>query len=202
MRSRISALVGLGLVLAAFATVAAQQSQPVATTSAASARWTAPRTPDGRPDLQGVWVNNTVTPFERPPALAGKQFLTSAELAVLKQRVARLFSGHGDIAPGDELFLALLSNPEEHTTTLRATGDYNQFWLDDGLEFENRTSQVVEPSDGLLPLLTFEGQEKQTAAFEWNRLHSADGPEDRSPQERCLSFGTARLGSSRRPGMW
>ena len=27
-------------------------------------RWTAPRTPDGQPDLQGIWTNYTATPFE------------------------------------------------------------------------------------------------------------------------------------------
>ena len=28
--------------------------------------WTAPRTPDGRPDFQGGWANNIATPLERP----------------------------------------------------------------------------------------------------------------------------------------
>ena len=27
--------------------------------------WTTPRTPDGQPDLQGVWGNKTITPIER-----------------------------------------------------------------------------------------------------------------------------------------
>ncbi len=31
-----------------------------------------PHTPDGHPDLQGVWTNATITPLERPAALAGK----------------------------------------------------------------------------------------------------------------------------------
>ena len=38
----------------------------------AQSRWTAPRTPDGHPDLQGVWVNNTVTPFEGPTNSRGR----------------------------------------------------------------------------------------------------------------------------------
>jgi len=32
--------------------------------TAPSQRWTPSRTPDGQPDLQGVWADNTVTPFE------------------------------------------------------------------------------------------------------------------------------------------
>src|SRR6476646_2762947 len=111
-----SGVLGIGLVVVATASVAAQgatraKSPP---TSIRSAPRTRPRPPDGPPDLQGVWVNNTVTPFERPQELAGKEFFTVAELAVLKQRAARLFSGDGDHAPGDALFLALLQHPEEY----------------------------------------------------------------------------------------
>jgi hypothetical protein len=156
--------------------------------------WTASRTPDGQPDLHGVWVNNTVTPFERPQELAGKEFFTDAELAVLKQRAARLFTGDSDHAAGDALFLALLSNPNEYKSTKATGSDYNEVWLYDGLEFESRTSQVVDPRDGHLPPLTPEGRQRQAADIERSQRHPADGPEDLSTQERCLSFGTARVG--------
>ena len=36
--------------------------------------WAPPRTADGRPDLQGIWSNATLTPFERPKELEGKDF--------------------------------------------------------------------------------------------------------------------------------
>ena len=37
--------------------------------------WTLPRTPDGKPDLQGIWNNATLTPLERPAQYAGKSTL-------------------------------------------------------------------------------------------------------------------------------
>src|SRR5262245_12101224 len=48
--------------------------------------YTAPRTPDGQPDLQGVWQNNDATPLERPKELEGRAFLTEEEVALLETR--------------------------------------------------------------------------------------------------------------------
>ena len=190
MRRMRTAAVLVALMLSA-GTPVAQSRRPAAPTPHPT--WRAPQTPDGQPDLQGVWVNNTITPFERPQELADKEFLTDDELTMLKERAACLFSGSGDTAPGDELFLTLLRNPEEHKRPQGFTGDYNQFWLDDGLVFENRTSQIVDPRNGRLPPLTAEGARKAAAAREF-REHPADGPESRLTQERCLTFGTARVG--------
>src|SRR5262245_46804860 len=58
---------------------------------AAATKLTLPRTPDGQPDLQGIWLNNDATPLERPKALEGKQFLTDKEVAVLRTNAVRLF---------------------------------------------------------------------------------------------------------------
>jgi len=44
-----------------------------------------PRTPWGAPDLQGVWDFRSITPMERPAALADKEFLTEEEAANLEQ---------------------------------------------------------------------------------------------------------------------
>lgn len=48
--------------------------------------WTPPRTPDGQPDLQAIWTNATITPFERPASLRDKAFLTEAEAEAIERR--------------------------------------------------------------------------------------------------------------------
>ena len=44
-------------------------------------KWTVARTPDGQPDLQGIWDYRSATPLERPVRFAGKQTLTEDEAA-------------------------------------------------------------------------------------------------------------------------
>ncbi|HAS49514.1 MAG TPA: hypothetical protein DCS33_09560, partial [Gammaproteobacteria bacterium] len=46
------------------------------------------RTVHGQPDLQGLWTNDTITPIERPLALAGQAFLSTDEVAALEARTA------------------------------------------------------------------------------------------------------------------
>lgn len=45
----------------------------------------APRTEDGRPDLQGVWTNETLTRFERPAQYADRKVMTPEEIAELER---------------------------------------------------------------------------------------------------------------------
>ena len=46
-----------------------------------------PRTADGRPDLQGMWTNDTFTPLERPKGFEDKAFFAEAEEAAFQQQV-------------------------------------------------------------------------------------------------------------------
>src|SRR5258708_1741860 len=58
-------------------------------TVSAQKPWKPGRTPDGQPDLQGIWTNNTLTPLERPAQFQGKPVLTPSEAAEYeKQAVA------------------------------------------------------------------------------------------------------------------
>jgi hypothetical protein len=82
-----------------------------------TAKYTAPRTPDGQPDLQGVWTNNAATPVERPKVVADKAVLSDAELAAVQKRAAELFSGDGDAGFGDSVFAAALGETKTFTSS-------------------------------------------------------------------------------------
>src|SRR4026207_559005 len=41
------------------------------------------RTPDGHPDLQGIWTTHTFTPLVRPARYANQEFLTEREAGEL-----------------------------------------------------------------------------------------------------------------------
>ena len=96
MRNVLVALVAAGSLAAA--SLAAQAPAAGSKTGSANAAstWQVPRTPDGHPDLQGVWANNGVTPLERPKQWKDKQALTDAELQELKAVVAKYVSDGGD----------------------------------------------------------------------------------------------------------
>ena len=168
-------------------------SSPTEAQERSAEAWNVPRTKDGRPDLQGVWANNTATPLERPEALGDKATLTDEELARLEERYARLFaSGDSDAAFADSVFVAALGEQEAFSSRDTTTGNYNQFWLVDR-EFDNRTSLVVDPPSGRLPPLTPEAQRLVDA----RTAHLADNPAsswtDRRLQERCITFGMPNL---------
>ena len=171
--------------------LAIMMAAAVASLSAQKARWTVTRTADGQPDLQGTWANNNATPLERPLEFAGRPSLTEAEVATLKSRSARLFNGDGDAAFGDNLFSALLANPDKFVSVDGRTGDYNQFWLPDRV-FDNRTSYITDPPDGRIPALTPAAQ-RRVAAEAAARPVLPAGPEDRSLSERCITFGVPRV---------
>ena len=160
---------------------------------AESTQWRVPRTADGRPDLQGVWANNTVTPVERPEALGDQAALTDEELATLKARYNETFaSGDTDAAFADSVFKTLVKGQTEFSSEDTATGNYNQFWLVDR-EFDNRTSLIVDPPNGRLPALTPEATRLTEARAAHTTANPASSWTDRRLSERCITFGLPNL---------
>jgi len=154
---------------------AANQTITSNTPKTASA-WTAPRTAGGHPDLQGIWSTATLTPFERPKELAGKDFFTEKEAAEFTRAAL-------DRANRDRRG----ATPQEDVA-----GAYNEAWFDRGTKvFSNlRTSIVVDPADGRVPPLTPEAHAAAaTRAAIQRRL--PEGPEDFDLPVRCIQWPTS-----------
>lgn len=163
----------VGLVLLVPLPVAGQPQAPTPDDAAV------PRTPDGRPDLQGVWTGSTLTSMERPEEYSGQAFLTEEDVAAL-ERVA----AEKQFAP----------RPVDPTTGVPLTqdgvGDYNPEWFDSGITIlpSMRTSLVVEPPDGRIPY--------RPVALEHQRpygLPPYDSHVDLDTGERCLGDGALAM---------
>ena len=133
MRHLLALVVAVGL---AAVTLGAQTNSLVeaALQYGATPNWQVPRTPDGRPDLQGVWGHNAVTPMQRPRQWADKTELTQAEVQELKAVVAKFVDQGGDAIFGSFVQLALDARERgqfNQTSYDRTTGNYNQFWMAD-----------------------------------------------------------------------
>ncbi|MEX2048485.1 MAG: hypothetical protein WEB90_02805 [Gemmatimonadota bacterium] len=175
---------------ACWATAAAAQQAPPG--------WVVPRTPDGRPDLQGNWTNGTLTPIVRPRG-AGP-VLSPAQVGELEGERAAFIEA--DLAPSDPDRApppvgGQLSGDARWDAGAGAVGGYNQFFIDAGdhvaiYNGEPRSSLIVDPTDGSRPPLTPEAQQRmrERSAFR-SQFSEYDNPENRPLAERCLmSFGS------------
>lgn len=151
--------------------------------AAAQATWETPRTPDGKPDLQGIWTNASLTTLER-----GRQFTAQAIPADRAKQMedarARMMTAAN--AP---------SNPNEGAPTDgNSNAGYNTFWIDPGTHYgvvkgETRSSWIIDPPDGRIP---YTAAAKKHFEDRLAKVRSTwDGPEIRPQGERCIvGFGS------------
>ena len=140
------------------------------------------RTPDGQPDVSGVFTFRTITPFQRPSQFEGRENLSPEEAAA--------FEASERVRQNRDLF-----DPEKGSGGYapRAEGgvlSYNEFWYERGIELtaDKRTSLIVDPPDGRLPQQTeaarLAAQERRAHLEE----HRYDSYENRSWGDRCIMF--------------
>ena len=125
------AMASVGVVAAALV-IAAFVCTPLAGQTAGaktSATWTVPRTPDGKPDLQGMWINFDTTPFEQPLPGAGRASVQTRQQLI-------------DTAA------------DEIRARTAAAGGGNAFG-DKAAVVPRRPSMVVEPADGRVPVMAW-----------------------------------------------
>src|SRR6202049_1487937 len=97
------------------------------------------RTPDGKPNLAGIYSFSTITPLQRPDALSGKATLTDEE--------AMAFEASENSRLNRDLFDPIKGQPSAGYAP-RAEGgvlSYNEFWYERGSKLTNdkRNSLLV-----------------------------------------------------------
>jgi hypothetical protein len=232
MRTRLIKSIGaLAAILSVFvffkpAQVTVAQEGPTASATAPKAAATL-KTPWGEPDLQGIWMDESDTPLQRPAKYANQEFFTEAQRAELDKERAALLGRDKRVERGTELDVAGAYNAA--FMSIKRTGV--------------RTSLIVDPPNGRIPPLTPEAQKiaavdrafrlamlqstetcknksvaceggkydptpstrraELPARYNTARMNRHDGPEDGALPDRCLTgglpeFGTAYGGSFRR----
>jgi len=129
-----------------------------------------PRTPWGRPVLQGVWTNSSLTPLERPEEYGEREFLTPEELVELQRGAVQ---GRIDALPEPEATLAV---------------EFSEIWMEPG-PLSGRTSLVTGPT-GRIPAYTDAALARLADGLRQPLTQRADSHDDRGYSERCLRFVT------------
>ena len=139
----------------------------------------APRTPDGRPDLQGFWTNATLTPLQRRPEVT-KEYVTKEEFE--KTVAQRAVTDEEQTTPG---------------TTADVHYDFTQYALDKTQSKISangyRTSLIIDPPDGKIPPQTAEGQKRNQAIAAARKQQGAatDRVQNQGIGTRCIIMGGA-----------
>ena len=188
---------GLPFLVAAAASVWLPPAPVAAQSQAADAgdesAWTMPRTPDGRPDLQGFWTTQTFTPLERPAHLGDQAFYSEEEWAALQ---AQLTAEGVDPLAGSAIQAADAEERERRLYQTNRDATYvhydNEIWLrtpiPKGLS-TRRTSLITDPSNGRIPATVPAVRARAAARAEARRGRGPfHGYEMRPISERCIQW--------------
>jgi hypothetical protein len=173
-------------VIAALALpVAAQAPRPAAPKAAAAAStpakpWTAPKTPWGDPDLQGIYTSDDYigVGLQRAESLGTRLFATDEEIAAAQARIA-----NNAVADSQEF-----ANPNGNV----GTGPPSH-WIERARRPARQTSLIVEPENGRLPARTEEATARGTRAAAEKQgagtARPADSWEGYTTYIRCITRG-------------
>jgi len=118
-----------------------------------------PRAPDGRPDLHGYWFSGFLTPLQRPDGVTELIVPPGEQAAMIEKLIAEQSEGE-------------VYDPENDVNPVpRALLEMNG---------ELRSSWLIEPADGKLPLTSLAKAALKRDGPEF------DDPENRPPPERCV----------------
>jgi len=210
MKRRILESLGVAVVMATVVLFLHQAAAGQAPASKPAAEGGAvPKTAWGHPDLQGIWLDEFDTPFERPARYATKEFFTEDE------RKAQDAERSGNIGRNERA---------EVGSRQDVAGAYNAVFTS-AKPTGRRTSLVVDPPNGRLPPLTPQMQERnrldrefrlallqntdtcknkmngcaggkygppspklneEPPSYNTQRMNRHDGPEDQSMGDRCM----------------
>src|SRR4029453_10074837 len=128
----------------------------IAQSSPPAKPYSAPRTPWGDPDLQGMWPGNVSAPLQRPVDLGERATLTDAEFA---QREAQ---ARAQTEADSQQFVA---QGRAGGRGGRGGGGIGppDHWLERGSPIR-QTSLIVDPPNGRLPALAAGAEERRKAA--------------------------------------
>lgn len=153
------------------------------------------RTPDGQPDISGVFTFRTLTPLERPSRLEGQATLSAEEAAQ--------FEASERVRLNRDLFDPVDGAPSAGYQSRSEGGvlSYNEFWYERGIELtsDKRTSLITDPPDGRIPYKPDYREYSQIRRLNL-RNGFADHYTDRSLTDRCLMGSNA--GPPMRPGSY
>ena len=158
-----------------------QAQSPTTKPSPAGKAWMPPRTPDGKPDLQGIWSNATLTPLERPKGLGAKEFYTDEEFAKLAARVRQ-----GDV--GEEADLGAAAEQ-----TLRYDLSLYGFDIRKATFASNKRTSLIVGPEGVVPPTLPEARQRNAQRTARNQGHEFDSYENRPLSERCILMNQERI---------